>query len=304
MVDIDNLSPLRIQGRLRSDPAFAPGARFDHRDGIAVASGLVGIMRSFLRPQIPYLIEDYRVGLVTAGHLYGHVNLIERRIETGTIVCLCPGTFLEPLDISDDFNLKGMIVSREAFHVLGRIATPQVFDGRQKDFIWRATDDECRLTEQLIDLTQTVVRSERASRDTVLSMAAAVINHLGDLCRDREQRTATYAPSATTLFDRFIYLLNVHARRERRLDFYADKLCISSKYLCNVVRQSSGRTAKDWIDRAVMTHAKVLLRHDRMPISRIADELNFANPSFFCAYFRRLAGCTPQEYRRGETASS
>lgn len=65
-----------------------------------------------------------------------------------------------------------------------------------------------------------------------------------------------------------------------------------------MVRQTSGITAKEWIDKAVITSAKVLLRHGDLPIVEISDRLHFATPSFFCKYFKRLTGCTPQEYRQ------
>ena len=64
-----------------------------------------------------------------------------------------------------------------------------------------------------------------------------------------------------------------------------------------MIRQASGITAKDWIDRAVITAAKVMLRYSNLQIAEIAERLHFPNPSFFCKYFKRLEGCTPQEYK-------
>ena len=61
----------------------------------------------------------------------------------------------------------------------------------------------------------------------------------------------------------------------------------------------AGVTAKDWIDRATITLAKVMLRHTTKNISQISDELHFPNDSFFCKYFKRLTGHTPLGWRNG-----
>lgn len=66
-----------------------------------------------------------------------------------------------------------------------------------------------------------------------------------------------------------------------------------------MVLSTSGVGAKEWIDRAVISTAKVLLRHSDKQTSEIADELNFPNVSFFCKYFKRLTGSTPLQYRMG-----
>jgi len=63
------------------------------------------------------------------------------------------------------------------------------------------------------------------------------------------------------------------------------------------VRQASGITAKEWIDRAIVTRIKVELRHTDKPVAQISDEMGFPNPSFFSKYFKRLTGITPAAFK-------
>lgn len=105
--------------------------------------------------------------------------------------------------------------------------------------------------------------------------------------------------SANDIFVRFIHLVNDHCKEQRQLAFYAEKICVTERYLSTVIRQISGITAKEWIDKAVVTAAKVKLRHSDLQITEITEALHFPNPSFFCKYFKRLVGCTPQENRHG-----
>lgn len=61
--------------------------------------------------------------------------------------------------------------------------------------------------------------------------------------------------------------------------FYADKLCITSKYLTMVIKETSGKSAKDWIVEYVILEIKTLLKNTNMNIQEIAIRTNFANQS-------------------------
>ena len=80
--------------------------------------------------------------------------------------------------------------------------------------------------------------------------------------------------------------------------FYADKMCLTDRYLGTVVKAVSGQTGKEWIDRALITSAKVLLKHSDKSIAQIAEELDFLTVSFFCKYFKRLTQITPNQFRQ------
>ena len=99
------------------------------------------------------------------------------------------------------------------------------------------------------------------------------------------------------LFDRFLCLVNNHCRHERAIAFYADKMCITPRYLGAAVKAASGITAKQWIDRAVTANAKVMMKYGSGQVADVAYGLGFPNVSFFCKFFKRATGLTPMEYR-------
>ena len=47
----------------------------------------------------------------------------------------------------------------------------------------------------------------------------------------------------------------------------------------------------------VLKEAKALLKSGRYSVQQVSDMLNFANQSFFGAYFKRSVGCSPSAYR-------
>ncbi|MDE6371203.1 MAG: helix-turn-helix domain-containing protein, partial [Duncaniella sp.] len=99
------------------------------------------------------------------------------------------------------------------------------------------------------------------------------------------------------LLTRFIELLETNFSSQRTVKFYADRLCVTPKHLSAVVKESSGKTASDWIDQRVILEAKQLLRSTGMNVQEISAALNFANQSFFGKYFKHLTGMSPRDYR-------
>lgn len=95
----------------------------------------------------------------------------------------------------------------------------------------------------------------------------------------------------------FISLVRKHFRLEHSVRFYANKMCISPKYLSLVVKESTGRSAAEIIDEHLLLEAKNLLRFSGKNIQQVAYELNFSNQSSFGKYFKHLTGMSPSEFQ-------
>lgn len=100
------------------------------------------------------------------------------------------------------------------------------------------------------------------------------------------------------LFFRFRQLLAEHYRESRSVAFYADKLCITTRYLTDIVQQHYGRSPKDAIDIYTVMQIRLDLLQSDVTLSELAYKYHFSSPSFFSDYFRRNAGCSPQDYRQ------
>ena len=99
-------------------------------------------------------------------------------------------------------------------------------------------------------------------------------------------------------FERLMSLLAEHYREQRNVEFYADKMNISSKHLSRVIRNFTGKSVHQWIDEFVALEIKNLLKYSNLSIQQISYSLNFPNPSFMGQYFKRITGLTPGEYKK------
>ena len=117
------------------------------------------------------------------------------------------------------------------------------------------------------------------------------------------QRNPQYRPDEVKsyrvreLFNRFMMLLEKDYKISRDVNYYAEKMNISSKYLTNIVNQVTGHTPKTIIDQYVILQLKLHLKRSTQSIKEMAWEFHFADVSFFCRYFKKHTGLTPQQIR-------
>lgn len=270
------------------------------KDGFGVTVDQKNFFAPFLITNGPILIDDYRFGIVKRGRLRSIINLKEVDARAGTVVFVTPGTIAEPLWVSDDFEIDGMGLPVDFCRLALHDRMPELLNGQLKDGQLKVEDAETLIADRLFHTLSLLVHAEPEGRDTIGSMVECIIRYIDHLYAKHKAIQGKGAKgSAQTIFDRFIELVNQYCRQQRQLAFYAQRMCITERYLGTVVKQTSGVTAKEWIDRAVITTARVMLRHSDRQVVQIADELNFPTASFFCKYFKRLTGETPQEYRNG-----
>lgn len=99
------------------------------------------------------------------------------------------------------------------------------------------------------------------------------------------------------LFNRFMMLMERDYKLSRDVNYYADLMHITSKYFTNIVRQVAGHTPKTIIDQYVILQLKMQLQRSSQSIKEIAWEYHFTDVSFFCRYFKKHTGLTPQQMR-------
>ena len=99
---------------------------------------------------------------------------------------------------------------------------------------------------------------------------------------------------------KYLLLLIKNYHCQHKVDWYAQQLCLTPKYLSAIIRQISGKSAAKWIDEILILHAKRLLHNRRdMNVQQVAYELGFKENATFCRFFKDQTGLRPSEYRKG-----
>lgn len=97
----------------------------------------------------------------------------------------------------------------------------------------------------------------------------------------------------------FMQLVDRYYDRERGVRFYADRLCLSPKYLTTLVKSVSGSTVQQLVFKAITKRAISLISTTDKSIKEIADILHFPNASAFGTFFKKQVGVSPVAYRHG-----
>lgn len=95
----------------------------------------------------------------------------------------------------------------------------------------------------------------------------------------------------------FVRLVAECFAQEHGIQFYADKMHLSTKHLTRIVKEGIGKTPHRIIAEHLTTQAMVILEDATMPVSTISEELHFPDQAAFCKFFKRQMGLTPMEYR-------
>lgn len=115
----------------------------------------------------------------------------------------------------------------------------------------------------------------------------------------RGRRWNDVTESTQRLLRRFVEMLySGEYMVHRDMEYYASRLCITPNYLSDVCRKASGRSATYWIDRFTLGEVARLLMQKDLPLSDIAERMNFSSLSYFSRYVQRHTGLSPSDYRR------
>ena len=103
---------------------------------------------------------------------------------------------------------------------------------------------------------------------------------------------------------RQIVLVEAHFLAHWPLSRYASHLGLSAERLNRLVRAETGRSALALVHERLAREACRRIVYIAAPISRLADELGFADPAYFCRFFKRRTGQSPRAYRAAQGASA
>lgn len=112
---------------------------------------------------------------------------------------------------------------------------------------------------------------------------------------EREDAKQTHGDS---IFQQFLDLVSDNKSKGHTVEDFASELCISPKYLSVICKKASGKTANEWIREHILEEIRYYLRQTDLPMKQIADQLGFANPSFFGKYVKEHFGVTPMQFRK------
>jgi AraC-like DNA-binding protein len=104
-------------------------------------------------------------------------------------------------------------------------------------------------------------------------------------------------PEEERPIDRILQFFEQHYREDMFFEDMAARLGLSYSYMRKIVREATGQSVLDTINRFRIREAKNLLADRDVPVSRIAESVGYRNVQSLTRFFKKFEGLTPLEYR-------
>lgn len=238
--------------------------------------------------------------LAVSGQALVEVDGRSYTLLQGGLLTLLPSHLLYTISQSSDFQCLTIAFPFDAMadfpYLLPALVTEKM---EQTPFVLLSAEEKRLLTDRHTAILHHYNLVNHPSYKEILcsliyvftaEVSAIYVNH-------PMKATATHREELT---ENFFRLLHEHFSSHRDVAFYADRLCITPKYLARVIQQVTSHTPAYWITDFTVREAKTLLKSTTLTVTELSERMNFPNSSFFARYFRRYAGVSPQEYRNGK----
>lgn len=256
--------------------------------------------------KIEELKDDVRMEIVMAVLcLKGEIKIElddQTHLVQGNDLLICrPNVIIGKSTASPDLQVCCIAMSPNYVHQLFTIAnnTWDVVRFLEKSPVIHLYPEEAKLFCQYHDLIRSKLTGTpyRHQKEVVDSLLQAFIYEFHDAMERFVQLNPPTYSSYERLFKEFLELLTSSYPKERMVAAYAEKLCVTPKYLSAVCKEISGNTASGIINKYVIKDVLYLLKKSDKSIKEIANELDFPNLSFFGKYVKRYTGLSPKQYR-------
>lgn len=258
-------------------------------------------MVPILTAPYPFKIQVAMMQLCLGGRMRVRLNLNEYELHRNSLLIVTPGSIGQCLDISADYRI--VLIALSNSYIISEQNSEGALIVRKflsQQSLLELTEEQ---TSEILELCRALRKKLRQPdfrfKHEVLKGYLQVL--YGEICQLMaplvEEQDSRQGSRKRQIFDRFLEELRQHYASQRSVQFYADRLCLTPKYLSQVVYAVSGRHAGDWIRDYVVLEAKALLKSGQYTVQQVADLLNFANQSFFGVYFKKAVGCSPTAYK-------
>lgn len=242
--------------------------------------------------------------ICTSGEAKLTINLKTKTLKAGQTAAILPGDFFQWIETSNDMECAAIVINqntlpinfdiKQGMEAAMYIKEHPISQPSYKDFeailsIYNNIkkvlfNDDFLFKEEVAMSYLEILRCH--SLDRILKTKEITVEEENKTSKRKED-----------IFKQFIATVQEYYTKERNVTFYADKLCVSPKYLSAVIHDVSGKYATQWINEYVILECKAMLKVEGDSVKNVCNRLNFANQSFFAKYFKQHTGMTPREYK-------
>jgi AraC-like DNA-binding protein len=265
--------------------------------------------RKYIVKNPTHRLTYYDITFITQGSEYVTINQAKLAVQSGDVICSTPG------DIwtwERNTTLEGFaLVFEEGFFqsfFINKLFLKEL-NFLKADRLSPLLSPNDELFSEILEFLGKIrneIQGKDRSEHIIRALVYLILVKLDNV--EKEQDKSAFDALSENQNNRhlqgFIKLVEENYLEIHEVQFYADRLSISSNYLNKIMKELLGTTSKKYILNKIVQEAKNLLSFTDMSISEISNKLKFESPSYFTRIFNTYAGLNPKEFRQGNRPST
>lgn len=248
----------------------------------------------------PFRSEHFSMIFVLKGELHLKVNLLGFDLKKNGIIIVPPSAIRQFSWENETTQFVSLLFTSQflkASGILGKYFNVANFLREGLASYRNMEENDQSLVIKMIQLISEL-HHRKDDPETHSEMVKNIFKSILLMVKPYYQEMKTDQEYSNTIIYRFINLLSEFYRTNREVTFYSEKLAINEKYLSQLLKRKTGKTARQFITEMVVLEAKVLLDNKALPVKQISDHLNFENQFHFSRFFKQYSGISPNNYRK------
>lgn len=250
----------------------------------------------------PFMINGAGLIVCRQGIFTFSLNMKVFSAQAGETVFIPEDSLFQVLSESEDLQLFIFIYQIEPIRdIIGNsVATMYLYMQLRTEpcYVWNTGDEE-EVLKYMSLLDNTLHLDNNTFNDNEQRLLLLGLTYrICSIYNRKLMNLKTTVGHKHEFFIRLIQLIDAHYTEERGVEFYADKLCLSPKYLSALSKSVCGFTVQELIFKSIIRKSISLLKNTQKNIQEIADFFNFPNASYFGTFFKKQTGMSPQQYRK------
>jgi AraC family transcriptional activator of pobA len=246
----------------------------------------------------PYRQDYYSFFIAESGVMEVEIDVVKYTVRKNDLLFNNPSHVAQMYSISPD--MAGKVIAFKKEFLDGELFNPtEKLSFINTTPILSLEENEALMVRELIqDMKVKLADSQRPNRRQVaINLIGVLLHEIDAIFRLKRGNPEKKLTNKETLNNQFHNLVSTFFLKERSVKFYASMLDITPRYLNELTRELTGKSASDQIEEMIVREAKIFLKNTNLSVKEIAEALNFSDQFTFSKYFKKSTKVSPTEYR-------
>lgn len=259
-------------------------------------------------PETSFRIDYYALCICTDGKVDLEIDGQKHHVNAHSFLIAAPSTIVKFLKTSSDFKMKLLFFDKN--FLIKNISNPFIIEkmnlfSEGSYSLVKTTEKNSLQIQSLLNYLKKKSRKQgKFTEEIVRTIIFNLLLETAEIMEKEHHDLAEKEEGKKDIYLKFSKLIRENIRQQRSVQFYADQLFVSPKYLIEIIKKASGKTPHEVIDETLLKEAYVMLGNPAITISEIAFQLQFNSTSAFGRFFKKQTSISPSEYRNRENIQS